>query len=103
MAEKTGCREPFFKAGEGRLADGVAAIRSGCLRLYCITYGQTAIIIGGGGGKHTRTWQESEKLSQKVQMMEQIADKIYKLILDKEIIIDKNGEIQTNEYTYETD
>jgi|GEM_PF-5481119 len=36
-------------------------------------------------------------------MMEQIADKIYKLILDKEIIIDKNGEIQTNEYTYETD
>lgn len=50
----TGAREQFFKLNEGNPGDGVCALYDDPekkLRLYCIRYGTTAIILGGGGVK----------------------------------------------------
>ena len=36
MGHDTGCRREFFKHHEGASADGVAALRVGQMRLYCL-------------------------------------------------------------------
>lgn len=38
MGNETGCRYEFFKHHEGALADGVAALRVGQIRLYCLYF-----------------------------------------------------------------
>jgi hypothetical protein len=51
---KTGAREHYFKPFEGKPGDGVCALYDepkSNLRLYCIRYGTTLIILGGGGHK----------------------------------------------------
>ena len=52
--EKTGARESFFKPNEGKPGDLVCAlfdIPNSNLRLYCIRFGNSLIILGGGGEK----------------------------------------------------
>ena len=48
MGDKTGCRYEFFKHHEGALADGVAALRVGQIRLYCLYFDRTAVFFGSG-------------------------------------------------------
>lgn len=67
IGNKVGAREQFFKLHEGNPGDGVCALYDlpeTNLRLYCIRYGNCAIILGGGGykPKPMRALQESEKL-----------------------------------------
>ena len=51
MGDNTGCQIEFFKLNEGRLGDGVAAIWSGRIRLYCLRFDSSLIIVGDGGYK----------------------------------------------------
>ena len=51
MGNDTGCRYEFFKHHEGALADGVAALRAGQIRLYCLYFDRTAVFFGSGGYK----------------------------------------------------
>ncbi len=59
-----GALERFFR-NEGRLNDNLCAlsIDSRRLRLYCLRISDQILIIGNGGEKTTRTYQESEELS----------------------------------------
>ena len=63
MGHKTGSQDYYFKEGEGNLGDGICALRMGRLRLYCIRYSNTTLIIGSGGYKPAtaRTYQEVPK------------------------------------------
>ena len=84
IGKKTGARETFFKLGEGDLGDGVCALYDDPKknqRLYCIRYGTSLIIIGGGGykAKTTRTLQEDPKLKKENLIMREIS----KLIKEK--------------------
>ena len=59
-----GALERFFRI-EGRMSDHVSAlsIDSRKLRLYCLRISDQILILGNGGVKLSRTYQENEKLS----------------------------------------
>lgn len=85
IGTQTGAREHYFKINEGNLGDGVCALYddpSKKLRLYCIRYGTTLIIIGGGGHKPKtiRELQQDPKLKNENLIMREIS----KLIRDKQ-------------------
>ena len=58
-----GALERFFRP-EGSMKDSVCAlpIESGKLRLYCLRLSDRIIIIGNGGIKESRTYQEDKTL-----------------------------------------
>ena len=58
-----GALERFFRQ-EGSMKDNVCAlpIESGKLRLYCLRLSDRILIIGNGGIKETRTYQEDKTL-----------------------------------------
>ena len=59
-----GAFERFFRP-EGKMSDRVAAlsIDSRKLRLYCLRISDQILIVGNGGQKDTRTYEESAELS----------------------------------------
>lgn len=59
-----GALERFFR-NEGKMNDSVKAlaIDSRKLRLYCLRISDQILILGNGGVKTTRTYQENEQLS----------------------------------------
>lgn len=88
IGHKTGAREQFFKLNEGEPGDGVCALYDHPgknLRLYCIRYGKTLIILGGGGEKTTQTLQEDSKLKEENYFLRQIAKDIRKRMQEDEI------------------
>lgn len=58
-----GALERFFRP-EGKMQDSVAAIpiEGGKLRLYCLRISEQILILGNGGIKATRTYEEDPKL-----------------------------------------
>jgi|WetSurMetagenome_2_1015567.scaffolds.fasta_scaffold67623_2 hypothetical protein len=97
MADKTGCRKCFFKEGEGKLADGVVALKGGKLRLYGLYFNNTVVLFGSGGYKDVRAYQDDPSLNYKAEEVKQIANKINKAILDGSIKIE-NGEINDEDW-----
>lgn len=91
---KTGALERYFRY-EGRYGDGVTAIpiETSNLRLYCIRLSDKVLIFGNGGVKDCATWEESNTLSEYVEMLmdtsmfiaSRLADGTIYLV-DKEII-----------------
>jgi len=61
---KNGALERYFRP-EGKVNDRVCAIPvfSGKLRLYCLRISDKILIIGNGGLKNTKTYEESKELS----------------------------------------
>lgn len=59
-----GALERLFRI-EGRMNDNVAALSldSRKLRLYCLRMSDKILILGNGGAKRTRTYQEDDELS----------------------------------------
>ena len=59
-----GALERFFR-NEGRMKDDLCALSldSKHLRLYCLRISDQILIVGNGGEKSTRTYQEDEQLS----------------------------------------
>ena len=98
MGKETGCRYEFFKHHEGALADGVAAIRVGQIRLYCLYFDRTAVFFGSGGYKspNVKAYQEDLELNKKAMQMREIAARINKAIIDKDIVIDEDGSFTIN-------
>ncbi len=64
MVEELGFLERLFRP-EGKMRDRVAAIpvTSNKLRLYCLRLSDGVLIVGNGGRKKTRTYNESDELS----------------------------------------
>lgn len=69
---QNGALERYFRP-EGKMNDGVCAIPldSGKLRLYCLRLSDQVLIIGNGGEKSTRTYEENEKLAGYVMDLQQ--------------------------------
>lgn len=90
IADKTGSRDHFFKRWEGNPGDGVCALYDDPerrLRLYCIRFGTTVLILGGGGDKPKpmKALQESEKLEYENKLVRIISSKLAEKISEKEI------------------
>ena len=92
ISEK-GAAESMFRP-EGKIRDRVCALplytvprekcKHGVLRLYCIRLSENLIIVGGGGEKSTRTYEEDKTLHKKVKILQQI-DKELSILEDKGI------------------
>lgn len=64
MMQEVGFLERMFRP-EGRMRDRVAALplETNKLRLYCLRLSDSVLIVGNGGQKSTRTYNEDEELS----------------------------------------
>lgn len=88
IGHKYGAREQWFKLNEGKGGDLVCALYDNPdrkLRLYCIRYGMSLIIVGGGGPKEVRAVQDDEKLTKENYMMRGVSDAILERMRDKDI------------------
>ena len=93
---KTGARESFFKTNEGNPGDGVCALYDdpgSKLRLYCIRYGNSLVILGSGGPKPKtiRTLQEDEKLKTENYFLRRISELITERVKSDEISYSDDG------------
>ncbi len=90
-----GALERFFR-NEGKMSDNVKAlaIDSHKLRLYCLRISDQILILGNGGVKATRTYQEDDKLSGYVMDLQTFdrvllnAQKSGKVTIEKNMITD---------------
>ncbi len=82
LSQKLGIVEPFYRSDEGlKIGDNVVALNDdpdGKLRLYGIRINEKLIILGSGGPKNTRTWQQDTLLKNEVEFMMLISEMIQK-------------------------
>ena len=80
IGKQTGALVTFFKMDEGLEADDMVCalfdIPYKYLRLYCIRVSEKIVIVGSGGPKQTRTWQEDPLLSKEVHRMMEISARL---------------------------
>ena len=108
IAHKTGSREQFFKLKEGKPGDGVCAlydIPDSNLRLYCIRYGSSMLLLGGGGEKPKtiKALQESEKLKKENYLLREISEEISTRIKSGDIEWENDGMELTGELEFNTE
>ena len=106
IGQITGARSSYFKEKEGALGDGVCAmfdLPDKKLRLYCVRYGTEIIILGGGGIKKVRAWQEDPKLLAEASLIIKIANKINQSISNKDIEFADNFRAFEGEMIFEID
>ena len=86
-----GALERFFRP-EGKMSDRVAAlsIDSRKLRLYCLRISDQILILGNGGRKDTRTYEESAELSGYVMDLQEFDKLLTEAQKDGSITIEKN-------------
>jgi len=105
IGHKVGARRQYFKENEGRYDDMVCALYDEPekqLRLYCIRIGSDFIIIGGGGPKQTRTWQEDTNLSFHVNAMMAVSAGLTKKLHNRDLVwisggMDLDGNLDFND------
>lgn len=73
--QRDGAQDRHFRY-ESKMNEKIRAIppniESSRLRLYCICFDEKMIILGGGGVKHTRTYQEDPVLNEQVERLKLI-------------------------------
>ncbi|MBL7127449.1 MAG: hypothetical protein ISS16_00515 [Ignavibacteria bacterium] len=90
MANKSGCQDHYFKIEESSILNNICSLWEGNLRLYCLRYGNVAVVLGDGGIKDKPTYQEIPELNTIVNQLEEIFPLIDERIKDGEIIITDN-------------
>jgi len=97
-----GALERFFPP-EGKMNDNVHAIpiEGGKLRLYCLRISEQIVILGNGGVKNTKSYQEDPKLYGYVLDLQRF-EKILKENIDKGYIsVDEKELHGTEQITFE--
>lgn len=86
-----GALERFFRI-EGKMNDHVSALSldSRSLRLYCLRISDQILILGNGGIKTTRTYEEDETLSGYVMDLQQFDELLKQAQRKGSITIEKN-------------
>lgn len=96
----TGAREQFFKINEGIPGDGVCALfdkPDKKLRLYCIRYGASIVIVGGGGPKNVQKLQQNDKLKVENYLLRNLSALITEKMKEGEIrYINNNMDFEGN-------
>jgi putative component of toxin-antitoxin plasmid stabilization module len=109
IGNKTGARAQWFKEFEGKPGDGVCALYDDDkkkLRLYCVRYGSTLVILGGGGYKNVRSLQDNPKLKTENEITRRISKTIQEAMNLGEIeftsdYYDFKGNFELNTEDYE--
>lgn len=77
------------------------AIDSRKLRLYCLRISDQILILGNGGVKNTRTYQENEKLSGYVMDLQTFDKVLLKLQKSGKVTIERNVITDIESVTFE--
>lgn len=90
IGHDVGARSQFFKEKEGKPGDLVCALYDdpdAKLRLYCIRFGKSTIVLGGGAAKpkDIRAWQDDPELTKYATMMMKVSEQIAQKIKDKDL------------------
>lgn len=97
-----GAAERYFRP-EGKMSDNVCALpvyKSG-LRLYCLRLSDSVLIVGNGGVKNTKTYQENEDLNGYVINLQKL-DALLKADINKGIVrIEKTEIIGVDDKEYD--
>lgn len=72
MTKEYGFKEEQFKEKEGKKKDYMVALSEGVLRLYCLRVENALLIIGNGGVKRTRTYQQDSHLKSSVEDLQMV-------------------------------
>ena len=86
-----GALERYFRP-EGKYKDNVAALSvdSKILRLYCLRISDQILIVGNGGVKTTKTYEEDEELSGYVMDLQKFDELLAKELKTGKIRIEQN-------------
>ncbi len=97
-----GALERYFRP-EGKYSDGVCAlpISSGKLRLYCLRLSDKILIIGNGGIKDSKTYNENNELNGYVIDLQKFDSLIKDAIKDGSISIEETEIKGINNKTFE--
>ena len=97
-----GALERFFRP-EGKMSDRVSAlsIDSRKLRLYCLRISDQILIVGNGGIKNTRTYQEDDTLSGYVLDLKNFYELLLQAKKNGSISIEKNVIVGIDNKTFE--
>ena len=90
MLMTSGFLERYFRP-EGKMRDRVCAlpIESGKLRLYCLRLSDSVLIVGNGGKKTSKTYNENEELNGYVISLQKLDELIYVAVRKGDIIIEE--------------
>jgi len=101
MVERFGFREDFFKK-EGSTRDSVEALHygNGKLRLYCLRWSSVLLILGYGGVKTTRTYQQDPVLHEAVVFLQEVDAKVAARQKTGEIHIDPDTGLITGDLDF---
>ena len=93
---RTGALERYFR-NEGKMSDSVVAIpvTSSKLRLYCLRLSDKILVLGNGGVKKTRRYEDDPILNGYVMTLQKFEE-----LLRREVA---NGNVNITESTIETD
>lgn len=88
---------------EGKINDGLCALSldSRKLRLYCLRISDQILIVGNGGVKNTRTYQEDTILSGYVMDLQKFDEMLKQAQLEGSVTIEKNMIIGLEGATFE--
>lgn len=94
MMDAVGFLDRYFRP-EGKMRDRVSAlpIQSSKLRLYCLRLSDSVLIVGNGGQKDTKTYQENPELNGYVINLQKLDDILR--------IAEQKGTIRIEETTIE--
>ncbi|MBK6628912.1 MAG: hypothetical protein IPG35_15190 [Flavobacteriales bacterium] len=91
MGQQTGLRKDLFRLDEGLPGDLVVAVSddvTATLRAYGIRYGNSILLLGAGGPKFVRAWQEDPKLKQAAEEMIAVSKAMKEKVQNREIALD---------------
>ena len=95
VGNEVGALESYFKLDEGLEWDDLVCafydIPDKHLRLYCIRLSDKIVVVGNGGPKNVRTWQEDPKLKREVNEMMHYSKIIRTKLEDGTLKISKDG------------
>ena len=95
LGNTTGCTENFFKLDEGLdhndLVCALYDVPEINLRLYCTRLSDQITILGDGGPKTTRTWQEDKNLEREVHAMMNVSKIVRAKIRNGDLRISADG------------
>jgi hypothetical protein len=88
MGQQTGLRKDLFRLDEGLPGDLVVAVSddvTATLRAYGIRYGSSILLLGAGGPKFVRAWQDDPKLKQAAEEMIAVSEAMKEKVQNREI------------------
>ena len=88
---------------EGKMSDNVVALPTfrTSLRLYCLRMSDSVLIVGNGGEKNTKTYEESAELNGYVISLQKLDELLKQEIASGSVVIEKANIVGADEKLFD--